>query len=396
MAIMEHSSALDENNPMRMKGVNKYLQPQGSYTFRAPTLNLSDNQAIQLHKDGNYVNKAIFHDVPNDCHVPRYSNHATQQPQSFKDDQHTLRGQKLQSTHEGFALPGFSKTDVAAQGPAMPLSAGNKRIPPNLLDSFILADTGPKAPIFEYPQPSAFSAIAGAFDHAHADTLQLPDHHGHTMSFGSYCLSAHHPSVVINDEYCHAAEHSTGSYNYVLSAFMEPLGTAIPAAAPNVAAPKATTKLDHDIDRDGNYNTAGDSSSSTTSDTPSTSNGGVNNADAEQNDSDIGEDNGEETSENSGQESSGGDSSDDESSDDSSDEDDDAIPGLARVRALNLSPALSFTRDGRTRWPCNQCQGNWSRRDETHRHLRRVHYASLYPQGFPLRKGLEQARIDSP
>ncbi|KAJ0166664.1 hypothetical protein CTA2_6388 [Colletotrichum tanaceti] len=72
-------------------------------------------------------------------------------------------------------------------------------------------------------------------------------------------------------------------------------------------------------------------------------------------------------------------------------------PGLVRIRALNKAPGLCYTDEkGKKRWPCNLCSRHWSRKDETRAHLRRVHYAEHYPEGFDKARGLKQAQLDCP
>ncbi|GJC83378.1 hypothetical protein ColLi_06216 [Colletotrichum liriopes] len=91
------------------------------------------------------------------------------------------------------------------------------------------------------------------------------------------------------------------------------------------------------------------------------------------------------------------DDEEEEEEDEDEDEDEEDTRGLARVRALRLAPGLPFTNDdGKSRWPCNQCGRNWSRKDETRTHLRKEHYPVQYPNGFVYKKGLEQARMDCP
>ncbi|KAK1595486.1 uncharacterized protein LY79DRAFT_681002 [Colletotrichum navitas] len=393
MAITQQSSALDGKEPQRMKGVDKYLQSQGAYTFSTP---VSGKHSGALMMNGNSVDKATVKNEPGMSYVPRSNNDATH-PLSSKYDYHTLLGQKLQSIPEDFAVAGFSQVNVAAGDPIMPLGSRNIRIPANLVDSFILADAGPTAPVFELPQApaQASSALAGAFDHAYVDKLHYSEHHGYAVPSGSHGVSVNHLSVGIKD-------------GLVSSELIKPTSLVIPAAVteaavPNAAAPKAVTKQNSGIDSKRGHNNDSDSSGSTTSHASSTPNKGVNHE--EQNDSETSEATGEEAPEDSHSghdssdgESPDGDSSDEESSDDSSDEEDDATPGLARVRALNLSPGLAFVRatDGKTRWPCNQCHRDWSRRDETRRHLRNVHYPRLYNRDIPIQKGLEQARLDCP
>ncbi|EFQ35525.1 hypothetical protein CGRA01v4_10834 [Colletotrichum graminicola] len=391
MAIMQQTSALNGKSPQRMKGVNKHLHSQGAYTFLTTG---SRKHTGALMKNGNSVDKATVKHEPSMSRVPRSDNEAIHSLSS-KYDHHTLLGQKLQSIPEGFALGGFSQVDGAAGDPIMPLGPGNIRIPANLVNSFILVDAGPTAPVFELPQApeQASSTIARAFELAYVDKPHHSDHHGYAMPSGSHGLSANHLPVGIKDE-------------LVSSELIKPASLVIPAAvsdAPvtNAAAPKAATKQGNGIDSKRGHDNASDSSGSTTPDASSTSNEDVDIE--EQNDDENSETTGEEAPEDSGHDSSDGespdgDSSDEESSDESSDEEDDATPGLARVRALNLPPGLAFVRvnDGKTRWPCNQCHRDWSRRDETRRHLRNVHYPRLYNRDIPIQKGLEQARLDCP
>ncbi|KAK1977200.1 hypothetical protein LZ30DRAFT_803570 [Colletotrichum cereale] len=330
--------ALDGKEPQRIKGVGKYLQPQEAYTFLAPV-------------SGKHYNAQLGNTMLVDSRIPR-SGHAIQ-PQTVNNS-YTLLGQSLQIIPEGLAVAGFSKANVAAQGLTMPLNTSKKPIPAHLANSFILADTGPMDGYRLYPEP------------------------GH---------------------------HAADSPQQILSESVKQLAPFIPAAAHDAAALKAVTKHDSGADTKGEHGKTSAARSSGTSDTANASDASAASSESQQ---DAQEDTGEASAEDdSGQEPSDGDSSDSESSDDdssdsessdnSSNEEDDGIPGLARVRALTLAPAVVFRNvHNRPRWPCNQCNKHWSRRDETRRHLRKVHYAALYAGDVPLQKGLEQARIDCP
>ncbi|KAK2052901.1 hypothetical protein LY76DRAFT_669323 [Colletotrichum caudatum] len=239
-----------------------------------------------------------------------------------------------------------------------PLKSGNIQIPANTVDSFILADATLIAFVFQLPQAPASAssfALARAFDHADVDTLRHFDHHG-------YAIHSAYPQP-IPSELVPGTTPDAAVSNYLV----------LDEAAPHIA-----TKQESGIDAERGHDSC-------------TSDESIN----DQNEDNLtpGDVSGEKSPDDG---SSDGNSSDEESSDDSSDnEEDDATFGLARVRALNLPPGLSFTRarDGKTRWPCNQCHRDWSRRDETRRHLRDVHCAQLHNGHVPMQKGLEQARI---
>ncbi|TQN70687.1 hypothetical protein CSHISOI_04754 [Colletotrichum shisoi] len=88
---------------------------------------------------------------------------------------------------------------------------------------------------------------------------------------------------------------------------------------------------------------------------------------------------------------------DTESEDDEMEPEREDRPGLVRIRALNKAPGMCYTDEkGKKRWPCNLCSRHWSRKDETRAHLRRVHYAEKYPEGFDKARGLKQAQLDCP
>ncbi|KAK1997028.1 hypothetical protein LX36DRAFT_750016 [Colletotrichum falcatum] len=285
--------------------------------------------------------------------------------ESSKDGNHTMLVQKQHSIPKGFAATAFSKTDVAIKGPSMSMNTGKIQIPAHLVDSFIPVDAAPNVA----QQPAHVpSALARAFEPAHVNSI-----------------SADNPSVDIKSEYLHSAElghhaagHHAAGHRDVAS---------IKLFGPATQASATAAKHSDNTEDEGGYDKASDSNASTTSEEL--------NASEDQDHSDTGEVSGEEAPENPGQESSDGDSSDESSSEESSSDEDESIPGLARIRALGLPAGRMFYKDARPRWPCNQCGCDYSRRDETRRHLRLVHYVRFYAV-VPSQKGIEQARIDCP